>query len=160
MTITSTNTRRLTKPAAPADTGNWRDDAECRAHDDPDLWFPVGHSVGWIAQIREAKTICGQCPVRRECLEWALAAGQLNGIWGGLTEGERQELLRDRADVRARSYERCIDAQEFIERRVAEKATHRMIADELGVGRSAVSKALRFFQSERAAAGIEVVKAA
>lgn len=133
----------------PADTGDWRDDAECRRHD-PDLWFAVGHSPGWQAKTEEAKSICGRCPVRSVCLEWALSTGQQAGVWGGLTEAERRTLFRDRFD-RAQSYELCIAAQEYIEQRLAAGATHRVIADELGVGHSAVGRACRFFESERAA---------
>ncbi|WP_443055423.1 WhiB family transcriptional regulator [Streptomyces sp. ISBFB 2968] len=141
---------------APADTGNWRDDAECRRHD-PDLWFAVGHTPGWQQKTEEAITICGRCPVRPQCLEWALSTDQRSGVWGGLTEQERRAVARDRID-RGRSYELCIDAQEYIEQRLAAGATHRVIADELGVGHSAVGRACRFFESERAAqaAGQEV----
>lgn len=149
----SITTRRLTTNAAliPADTGDWRDNAECRRHD-PDLWFPVGHSAGWTAQIREAKKICGRCPVADRCLEWAVETGQPNGIWGGLTEGERLELLRGREGVRVRAYELCIQAQEYIESRVAQGASAQKIGAELGVGHSSVLRACRFFEQERAAA--------
>jgi len=151
----SPNTRHAATDATarpvliPADTGDWRDNAECRRHD-PDLWFAVGHSPGWQAKTEEAKSICGRCPVRSVCLEWALSTGQQAGVWGGLTESERRTLFRDRFD-RAQSYELCIAAQEYIEQRLTAGATHRVIADELGVGHSAVGRACRFFESERAA---------
>lgn len=47
-----------------------------------------------------AKEICRGCPVRPECLYDALDANAPNGIWGGLTRGERlalPELPRRRA---------------------------------------------------------------
>ena len=37
----------------------------------------------------EAKALCAACPVRAECLEFALETGQVHGIWGGLTAQER-----------------------------------------------------------------------
>ncbi|MFV0258496.1 MAG: WhiB family transcriptional regulator [Acidimicrobiales bacterium] len=37
-----------------------------------------------------AKEICGDCPVRAECREYALSVREQYGIWGGLTEGERR----------------------------------------------------------------------
>jgi WhiB family redox-sensing transcriptional regulator len=40
-----------------------------------------------------AKAICVLCPVRRECLDFALRVREPHGIWGGLTEVERRELL-------------------------------------------------------------------
>lgn len=48
-------------------------------------------------QARRAKRICRDCPVVSECLEYALS-NNLNetddGIWGGMTPGERRELKR------------------------------------------------------------------
>jgi len=41
-------------------------------------------------EIAEAKEMCGQCPVRRECLNFALENDLKEGIWGGLTETERR----------------------------------------------------------------------
>ena len=37
-----------------------------------------------------------QCPVRPECLEYALEVRETHGIWGGLNEMERRALLRAR----------------------------------------------------------------
>jgi WhiB family transcriptional regulator, redox-sensing transcriptional regulator len=51
-------------------------------------------------QIREgkAKGVCGSCPVRTECLDYALEHLVRSGIWGGLNEHERfterQRLVR------------------------------------------------------------------
>lgn len=44
-------------------------------------------------EIRNAKAICVQCPVRAICLEEALAAQEDWGIWGGYTRPERQRAL-------------------------------------------------------------------
>jgi Transcription factor WhiB len=46
------------------------------------------------AQVQSAKAICALCPVREECLQWAMDTAQDTGIWGGLTEEERRELRR------------------------------------------------------------------
>jgi WhiB family redox-sensing transcriptional regulator len=40
-----------------------------------------------------AKAICQECPVRQECLHYALDVGEPHGIWGGLNESERRGLL-------------------------------------------------------------------
>jgi len=39
--------------------------------------------------VAEAKAICAGCPVRNECLAFALRTGQVDGIWGGTTTHER-----------------------------------------------------------------------
>lgn len=80
----------------PADTGDWRDDAECRRHA-PDLWFPVGDNQLARSQAAEAKSICGRCPVRIRCLSWALETRQDQGVWGGMTEKERLALHKRRS---------------------------------------------------------------
>jgi WhiB family redox-sensing transcriptional regulator len=89
-------TRRLTRPAAtvkPADSGHWTDDAECRTHDDPDLWHAAGDGAASRAQVREAKDICNtRCAVREQCLQWAVDNRQDQGVWGGLSERERRRL--------------------------------------------------------------------
>lgn len=41
-----------------------------------------------------AKSICAECSVRSDCLEYALRIREPHGIWGGLTEIERRELLQ------------------------------------------------------------------
>lgn len=46
--------------------------------------------------------MCAKCPVRQECLEWALETAQDFGVWGGMTERERRALHHRKA----RSYGR------------------------------------------------------
>jgi WhiB family transcriptional regulator, redox-sensing transcriptional regulator len=49
------------------------------------------------AREAKAKAICAECPVRAECLDYALSIREPHGIWGGLTEAERRALLPDDA---------------------------------------------------------------
>ena len=44
-----------------------------------------------------AKDICRTCPVKAPCLEYALRIREPHGIWGGLNESERKQLLASRA---------------------------------------------------------------
>jgi WhiB family redox-sensing transcriptional regulator len=75
--------------------------AACREVD-PELFFPIsGNGLG-LVQIDEAKAVCRRCPVMTRCLEWALAAGHVDGVWGGTTEGERREMRRHDTRRRAR----------------------------------------------------------
>lgn len=48
----------------------------------------------------EAKRICAACPVRRPCLEWALANAEF-GIWGGTSERERRRINKQRGASRS-----------------------------------------------------------
>jgi WhiB family redox-sensing transcriptional regulator len=46
----------------------------------------------------EAKAICQQCPVQRECLQFALSLGAaLHGTWGATTRRERAKMRRRKA---------------------------------------------------------------
>ena len=68
----------------------WREDAACR-DEDTNIFFPLNDDAAG-----PALAICAQCPVRAQCLEWALATRQDDGIWGGLTENERRVVRRKR----------------------------------------------------------------
>lgn len=78
------------KAAAEAD---WRHRANCREISDPDLFFPIGTTGPALDQIETAKAICRPCLVRKQCLRWALETQQETGVWGGLSEEERRDLL-------------------------------------------------------------------
>ncbi len=67
---------------------DWRSQAIC-AKTDPDLWFSPG-----AVEHREAKRICRDCPVRSQCLSYAIEAPVDHGVWGGLTERERRRQRR------------------------------------------------------------------
>ena len=41
-------------------------------------------------EVAQARGLCRSCPVRRDCLFDALHAGTRFGVWGGLTDAERQ----------------------------------------------------------------------
>ena len=85
----------LPAPGSGQAASAWRYLAAC-SDCDPDLFFPVGSSAPALQQVRRAKAVCERCPVRFECLEWALETDQPHGVWGGLDEIERQHLQRRR----------------------------------------------------------------
>ena len=74
----------------------WRDQAMCR-DTDPELFFPIGTTGQALLQIAKAKSVCCQCPVTVECLEFALETNQDTGIWGGNSEDERRHMRRTAA---------------------------------------------------------------
>jgi len=68
----------------------WQQQGACRGLD-PNLFFPErGESV------KEAKAVCAPCPVRAECLDYALENHEALGISGGLSGRERRKLGRTR----------------------------------------------------------------
>lgn len=74
----------------PEVTIDWRHRAACKGAD-PETFFPLpGHSPA------AAKRVCADCPVRVQCLEYALGTGFRYGVWAGTTEAERRPLLAER----------------------------------------------------------------
>jgi WhiB family transcriptional regulator, redox-sensing transcriptional regulator len=91
----------------------WQHDAACQQAD-PELFFPVGDpSLTAEAQRRvdAAKRWCMTCDVVAECKAYALATAtsQDYGIWGGLTQQERQRIRRRRTEA-ARAAARAAEA--------------------------------------------------
>ncbi len=90
------STSGLTEPLSPRALAQgtmdikrrWSVHALCRATD-PEIFFPPNDSPA-----TEARRICASCPVRRQCLAYAVAADEPFGIWGGLTTEERRNLRR------------------------------------------------------------------
>ena len=78
---------------------NWQDDAACREYPG-DFWYAEKHKAGAQQLLREGKAICAECPVRAECLEYAVINNERYGVWGGLSPRQRQPLRRGRIDVR------------------------------------------------------------
>lgn len=70
----------------------WMERALCKGAD-PELFFPEQGEDGKTAM---ALRICRRCPVRVNCLIWALRTGQDYGIYGGKTPRQRKWLLRKR----------------------------------------------------------------
>ncbi len=81
----------------------WQWRAACRGEDTA-LFFTPNHledKEDKRFREREAKAICVVCPVRIECLEYAVRTREQHGIWGGLNEAERRALIRERERSRA-----------------------------------------------------------
>lgn len=74
---------------------DFRDFAACRGLD-PEIFFPVGTpgAPAYDRAVAEAKAVCARCPVRAECLLFALDEGIEFGVFGGADEFERAALHR------------------------------------------------------------------
>jgi WhiB family transcriptional regulator, redox-sensing transcriptional regulator len=83
-----------------AEHWQWRLSARCRG-EDPSLFFHPEAERGAArkARQRKAKAICADCPVTAECRLHSLRFPETFGIWGGMSEEERDRFLaapRDR----------------------------------------------------------------
>ena len=79
----------------------WWTRAAC-ASADPELFFPISYSGPALRQVAQAKAICARCPIQRDCLRYALDAGSILGVWGGMTVEERRRLARRERRASAR----------------------------------------------------------
>ena len=81
-------------PCPNADLWDWQLVAACRGVDSSLFFHPEGER-GAARSSREAaaKEVCMRCPVRVECAAHALAVREPYGVWGGLTEDEREEMM-------------------------------------------------------------------
>jgi WhiB family transcriptional regulator, redox-sensing transcriptional regulator len=93
-------------PGPNADLWDWQLVAACRGVDSSLFFHPEGER-GAARSAREAaaKEVCMRCPVRAECATHALAVREPYGVWGGLTEDEREAMM-------GRSRHRTVDAQD------------------------------------------------
>lgn len=80
-----------------ASAENWRAQAAC--NDSPDLFFPIGTTGPAVQQVQAAKSVCQHCPVRDDCLEWALTHDVDHGVWGGLEAAELRERRAERRNA-------------------------------------------------------------
>lgn len=74
---------------------DWTRYAACRQFD-PEMFFPQAGKGKAGQEKMVIDAACSRCPVRKRCLDYALAyPGPLHGVWGGLTE--KQLVLARRA---------------------------------------------------------------
>jgi hypothetical protein len=59
----------------------------CQLGSNPERWFPSAP-----LDPAEAAALCADCPALSDCLDYALAADERFGIWGGTSPAERHRL--------------------------------------------------------------------
>jgi WhiB family redox-sensing transcriptional regulator len=75
---------------------DWRSGAACKGYD-PELFFSSEDLTDKRERVEReaaAKAVCVRCSVRPDCLDYAVAAGERYGIWGGLNPQERRAYAR------------------------------------------------------------------
>jgi Transcription factor WhiB. len=72
---------------------HWQENGSCQTSD-PTLFFHPQNERGAArrSRVQAAKSVCGSCPVRTECADYAIRAREPYGIWGGMSEEEREEI--------------------------------------------------------------------
>ena len=73
----------------------WQAKAACRGPHSV-VFFPPSRAERKderMARERSAKEICRTCPVVKSCLDYAVRIREANGIWGGLNEAERKQIV-------------------------------------------------------------------
>jgi WhiB family redox-sensing transcriptional regulator len=82
--------------SVPADrpVTDWRPRSAC-LQVDPGLFFGPDGERAPTRRAREgrAAAVCGVCPVVAECTTWSLNTANPYGVWGGIGEDERAEIL-------------------------------------------------------------------
>jgi WhiB family transcriptional regulator, redox-sensing transcriptional regulator len=68
----------------------WFQLAACRGYG------PDNFIRGPRSDYGSTRELCATCPVREECLQFALADESLTGLWGGTTDSERHQIRRRR----------------------------------------------------------------
>jgi WhiB family redox-sensing transcriptional regulator len=80
-------------PGPSAQMWEWQFDGSCR-RENPDIFFHPDGERGSARRNRDraAKALCRDCPVLQNCRRHALQVREPYGVWGGMTEHEREEL--------------------------------------------------------------------
>jgi WhiB family transcriptional regulator, redox-sensing transcriptional regulator len=68
----------------------WRDMAACSGMDTNIFFSQDQAATGEPERISLAKRVCSGCPVRNDCLDYALKINDAWGLLGGLTPQERR----------------------------------------------------------------------
>ncbi|HTY70798.1 MAG TPA: WhiB family transcriptional regulator [Actinomycetes bacterium] len=84
-------------PGPNADLWDWQLRGACREVEPSVFFHPEGErGPARLARDRAAKAVCARCPVIDACRTHALAVREPYGVWGGMTEDERERLLSRR----------------------------------------------------------------
>jgi WhiB family transcriptional regulator, redox-sensing transcriptional regulator len=93
--------RRL--PGPNADLWDWQLRGACRGADSGLFFHPEGErGPARAAREAAAKAVCARCQVTTQCLAHALATREPYGVWGGMSESEREVAITGSRQVSTR----------------------------------------------------------
>jgi WhiB family redox-sensing transcriptional regulator len=78
---------------------DWQLQGACRGAEQSVFFAPDSGKEERRDRLRRlvaAKRVCAQCPVREPCRSYALENEEEFGVWGGLSEVERRDLIAER----------------------------------------------------------------
>ncbi|WP_066905661.1 WhiB family transcriptional regulator [Millisia brevis] len=91
-------------PGPNADMWDWQRHGLCRGVDSSMFFHPDGERGRARAQREmRAREMCHRCPVIAQCRNHALTVCEPYGIWGGMSEAEREVYNRRRGRRRIAS---------------------------------------------------------
>lgn len=79
---------------------DWRPLAKCRLQALTSIFYPTRDTSVYSRDAPIAKAMClgkdskAPCPVRKECLMYAMLNDEEHGIWGGKSRRERNAMVR------------------------------------------------------------------
>jgi WhiB family redox-sensing transcriptional regulator len=81
-------------PLVVEDIDSWSDDAACKVSVHPSSWwYPEKDWSHLHPYVKAALAVCKECPVRQKWLGYSLVK-EPYGIWGGMTEQQRETYRR------------------------------------------------------------------
>ncbi len=87
-------------PGPNADLWDWQLQGACRGEDPNAFFHPEGErGAAREDRAEQAKRICRSCPVLDECATHALAVREPYGVWGGMSEEDREAIYRRKQTV-------------------------------------------------------------
>lgn len=118
--------------AVSVDSRAWMRDAACAGDDERAVKFREAVAVG---ALTDAKVLCTECPVRLDCLRWALDKQELWGVWGGLAEFELRRTLSVNASgepIKRSRWPQCPACRARVSRLVTERDSDAVSCESCG----------------------------
>jgi len=150
-------------PGPNADVWDWQLRGLCRGKDSSLFFHPEGErGAARAAREQSAKEICLNCPVQKQCSEHALRVREPYGVWGGMTEEEREtHYQRYKALVRARAArEKAALAEKALLKEKLLRDRERELARRAEAERQAAARAQAAAVAAEQAAAAAIVSAA